>query len=53
MISQLYVYGTENMPKVIIYTNLKEANIPVGFEHKVATTVAETVSYPLEVQYFI
>ena len=30
------------MPKVIIHTNLKEANVPVGFEHKVAQTVADS-----------
>jgi len=38
----LYVYVTENMPKVIIHTNLKEANILVGFEHKVAQTVGDS-----------
>ena len=37
------------MPKIIIHTNIKDADISTDFEEKVALKVSETINYPLEV----
>ncbi|XP_071167489.1 MIF-like protein mif-2 [Mytilus edulis] len=39
------------MPKIIIHTNLKDEDIPAGFEHKVAEKVSEVVNYSTECIY--
>ncbi|XP_071167491.1 MIF-like protein mif-2 [Mytilus galloprovincialis] len=36
------------MPKIIIHTNLKDEDIPAGFEHTVAVKVSEVVNYSTE-----
>ena len=36
------------MPKIIIHTNIKDADISTDFEEKVALKVSETINYPLE-----
>lgn len=38
-----------NMPRVLIHTNLKDADLPDDFDDKVARKISDVLRYPLKV----